>query len=80
MPDYHSVYTGLVEDMIDFGTSIASSEDSDERIEYVVGYTIRQLEKTLNSKHTWTSWRDKIKLEYNNANEHHLDPLFAIWN
>ena len=80
VPDYNNVYTGVVEDMIDFDTSIAGSEDNDERREYVVGYTIRQLEQTLNSKHTWTSWRDKIKSEYNNANEHHLDPLFAIWN
>lgn len=77
---YHTIYTGVVEDMIDFDTSIAGSGDNDKRREYVVGYTIGQLEETLDSEHTWTSWKNKIKSEYNNANEHHLDPLFDIWN
>ncbi|MCY4561152.1 MAG: hypothetical protein OXC03_02335, partial [Flavobacteriaceae bacterium] len=65
--------------------SIDSTDDDTknelkDRREYVVGYTISQIEAALKGKRTWTSWRDNIKAKYNNATEHHLDPLFQLWN
>ena len=85
--NFKPLYTGVVQDMIDSDTkfSIDSTDDDTknelkDRREYVVGYTISQIEAALKGKRTWTSWRDNIKAKYNNATEHHLDPLFQLWN
>ena len=85
--NFKPLYTGVVQDMIDSDTKFSiysTNEDTKnelkDRRELVVGYTISQIEAALKGKRTWTSWRDNIKAKYNNATEHHLDPLFQLWN
>lgn len=67
-PDYF--YTGVVQDMI----------DGVNGYDQVSGYTIKQIEDTLNGIKTWNSWRDKIKNSYSNATRNNIDILFDYWN
>ncbi len=71
-PSYFGDYTGVVEDMIDDDGSFKSYDQ-------VNGYTIAQIEQTLNGQRAWYDWKNNIKNKYNNATEPNLDQLFTYW-
>ena len=82
------LYTSVVVDMIDnraplnaYGRPLNINQGSEILTQDdVSGYTIRQIEATLNGSRTWSQWRDNIKRKYNNATEDNLDALFNHWN
>lgn len=69
-PYYNSVYTGVVEDMVD---GIGGYDG-------VNNYTIVELEQAVKNKKTWSDWKNNIKTMYSNATESNLDPLFDHWD
>ena len=83
-------YTGVVEDMIDgFKTRTSSGywTEDDPWVslvrsypDSVSGYTIRQLEDALQSKKTWTDWKNNIINTYDNETESKLHDCFGHWN
>jgi hypothetical protein len=69
-PEWYN-YTGVVQDLID---NDFSSNDG------VTGYSIKEIENTLEDTKTWNEWKDNIKNKYNNGTENNLDALFDYWN
>lgn len=69
-----SVYTGVVEDMID---GIDLDPDKHDLVE---GYTIREIEDVINGVMTMNKWKNNIKNSYENETEENLDALFDYWN
>ena len=48
--------------------------------EFVSGYTISQLEKSLIGQRTFNDWKNKIKNDYENSTENNLDNVFNYWD
>ncbi len=69
-PPYFGNYTGVVRDMIDgFGWN-----------DQVSGYTIRQIEDSLEDERTWSNWENAIRNDHVNPTENNLDDLFDFWD
>ena len=80
-------YTGIVQDLIDPAgiekTSIYYSVYSKQSVktytDNVSGYTLKQIETTLEIVYSWETWRETLKSMYNNPTESHVDAAFAYW-
>jgi len=70
-------YTLVVRDLID---NDGYFEKRGSYGEFVSGYTIAQLEKSLIGQKTWNDWKNKIKNDYENPTENNLDKVFDYWN
>jgi hypothetical protein len=70
-------YTRLVNDLLDDNTL---RNTGNIKFDAVTGYTIRELEDALKDQRTFSDWKSKIKSEYDNETEEHLDELFDFWN
>lgn len=68
-----SIYTSIVIDLID------NIDQGDPR-DRVSGYTIRQLEQSLDGARSWEEWRDRIRDQHQNGSEQFLDELFEYWH
>ena len=86
-------YTGIVEDLMDgFGTTTTSKwydfstetwgtpDISKSYNDQVSGYSIVQIENTLNSQRYWDDWRNVIINMYSNATENKVYEAFSYWN
>ena len=72
-----SVYTGVVEDMIDDDGHKANNESIPE---YVSGYTIQEVENAVYGAWTYAMWKNYLNSQYpNNTTRIYLDDLFDIW-
>jgi hypothetical protein len=68
-------YTSIVWDMIDdFPQHAGDPAYPDDQVS---GYTLSQIENALpGNLGSWWTWRDRIKAQYTNPTEEHLDKLF----
>ncbi|MGC6479426.1 MAG: hypothetical protein ACON42_03505 [Flavobacteriaceae bacterium] len=90
-PDYSRLrYTGVVEDMIDGFKTRTSKYYWTENITWipldksysdsVSGYSVRQIEDALQSKKTWTDWKNNIINKFSNGTASKLHDCFNHWN
>ena len=68
-PPYFVNYTGVVRDMMD---GLSGSDQ-------VSGYSIRQIEDSLEDERTWNGWENAIRTDHSNPTEGNLDDLFDFW-
>lgn len=72
-------YTPIVADMIDASVprgGIRTNWGFTDSRDMVQGYTISQIEETLNNVRSWDEWRTRIFNSYNNVTENNLEALF----
>lgn len=92
---YSSVsYTGIIKDMMDdVGLTKTCwyyyDTKKDDFVEYnspksyvdnITGYTLPQIEKSLNGARDAISWKNNLKNLYNNETENNLDDAFTFWS
>lgn len=86
-------YTGIVEDLMDgFGTTSINKwydfsteawgtpDISKSYYDQVSGYSIVQIENTLDGQRSWDDWRNVIINMYSNATENKVYEAFSYWN
>lgn len=76
--DYWGNYTGIIEDLID--ADGVTSDPSHTHAENVSGYTISEIERSIENISTWNEWRDNILSMYPyNTTKSNVNSLFEIW-
>lgn len=76
--EYWGNYTGVVEDLMD--NDGLTSHSSVRYSENVSGFTIREIEKSIEGATTWNGWRDNIISMYPyNPSISNVNSLFTVW-
>lgn len=93
-PYYSISYTGIIPDMMD-GVGKTKKcfkyydSQKDEFVSYatpksyidnVSGYTLLEIEKSLDGVRDANAWKNKLKTLYDNETEDNLDDAFAFWS
>lgn len=80
------IYTSLVVDLMDdhnqreFFATLGPDRGDPYPQDRVSGYSIAQIENSLDGASSWNEWRDKLKSEHDNLTEDFVDELFANWH
>lgn len=87
-------YTGIIHDMMDEGEqtkackyyydlqneSFETYSTPKTYIDNVAGYTLPEIEKSLDEVRDANAWKNKLKTLYDNETEDNLDDAFAFWS
>ena len=72
-------YTSGGWDLIDNVNQRTIFGNSQLPIDNVSGYTLSQLEESLDGEQTWLQWKNSIRDDHNNSTENFLNQLFNNW-
>lgn len=72
-------YTPIVIDLVDDFNQKVQINDQSLPIDRVRGYTLKQIQTSLNTSRGPHTWKERIKSQHTNATENYVDELFGVY-
>lgn len=72
-------YTPIVIDLVDDFNQKFQINDQSLPIDRVMGYSLKQIQTSLNNSRGPHTWKERLKSQHSNATENYVDELFGVY-